>query len=83
MAKRDSKQGGYMDPQLTSIEQSEENVREDEEGEIDNVIHPPQRVAQSETQKKSLKEIARKLWLAVEVGDKIGSLQILKSQTQS
>lgn len=36
---------------------------------------------QNDTQKKSLKEIARKLWLAVEVGDKLGSLQILKSQT--
>jgi len=56
---------------------SDENVREDEEearggGGVQN-----------DTQKKSLKEIARKLWLAVEVGDKLGSLQILKSQTQN
>ena len=30
--------------------------------------------------KKNLKEIARKLWVAVEVGDKIGTLQILQQQ---
>jgi hypothetical protein len=36
---------------------------------------------ESESQKKTLKEIARKLWLAVEVGDKLGSLKILKSQS--
>jgi hypothetical protein len=58
---------------------SDENVREDEEQYEGSEQTPVQRVAQNDTQKKSLKEIARKLWLAVEVGDKIGSLQILKS----
>ena len=31
--------------------------------------------------KKNLKDIARKLWLSVEVGDKLATLKILQSQT--
>lgn len=54
---------------------SEENVREDEDAEVDHhAASQANRVRQSDSQKKNLKEIARKLWLAVEVGDKLGSL---------
>jgi hypothetical protein len=63
-----------------SQEFSEENVREDDEGEEDNHYTQINRIRESDSQKKNLKEIARKLWLAVEVGDKLGSLKILKSQ---
>jgi hypothetical protein len=62
-----------------SQEFSEENVREDDEGEEDNHYTQINRIRESDSQKKNLKEIARKLWLAVEVGDKLGSLKILKS----
>ena len=50
-------------------------MREDDENNGDDYKN-----RESDSQKKNLKEIARKLWLAVEVGDKLGSLKILKSQ---
>ncbi len=53
---------------------NEENVREDDDNNGDDYKN-----RESDSQKKNLKEIARKLWLAVEVGDKLGSLKILKS----
>ncbi len=53
---------------------NEENVREDDDNNADDYKN-----RESDSQKKNLKEIARKLWLAVEVGDKLGSLKILKS----
>ena len=46
----------------------DENIREDEQ---DN-----SRVSNASS-KKNLRDLARKLWLAVEVGDKLGSVQIL------
>ncbi len=58
---------------------NEENVRDEEDG-IPEDNYNQQKVRESDSQKKNLKEIARKLWLAVEVGDKLGSLKILKSQ---
>lgn len=63
-----------------SQEFSEENVREDDEVAEDDNQYAANRIRESDSQKKNLKEIARKLWLAVEVGDKLGSLKILKSQ---
>jgi hypothetical protein len=54
-------------------------VRDEDENGADDYNHNKV-VRESDSQKKNLKEIARKLWLAVEVGDKLGSLKILKSQ---
>ncbi len=72
--KRDTKNSGMAEEWKHSHEFSEENVREDEDVEEHQF-----RIRESDSQKKNLKEIARKLWLAVEVGDKLGSLKILKS----
>lgn len=54
----------------------EDDEVEDDHHQYNNNIN---RIRESDSQKKNLKEIARKLWLAVEVGDKLGSLKILKS----
>jgi hypothetical protein len=35
--------------------------------------------ASNASSKKNLRDIARKLWLAVEVGDKLGALKILQA----
>jgi len=51
-------------------------VRDEEDNAGDDYNHNKNR--ESDSHKKNLKEIARKLWLAVEVGDKLGSLKILK-----
>ena len=84
--KRSDQQINRFDDHHNNIDnQSDENVREDED--IGDIGHEHvgggghvHRSHQQVDSKKNLKEIARKLWLAVEVGDKVGSLQILKSQ---
>ena len=49
----------------------DENVRDDDNESVGDTR------ASNASQKKNLKEVARKLWLAVEVGDKLATLKIL------
>ena len=58
---------------LEESKDHDENVRDDDQ--IGNIS----RSSATSNQKKTLRDAARKLWLAVEVGDKVGVMKILQN----
>lgn len=77
---------GVLDDGDEEDEDEEESKREDwkQEGNEDENIKEEDHESVSErvsnaSSKKNLRDLARKLWLAVEVGDKLATLKILQA----
>lgn len=74
---------GVLDDDHEDEEEEEEkkdfNPNEDENVRDEEHDNASERASNAST-KRNLRDIARKLWLAVEVGDKLGALKILQSQ---
>lgn len=71
---------GVLDDDHDDEEDEDEEKKEEwkglDENIRDDVDIASERISNAST-KKTLRDIARKLWLAVEVGDKLGALKIL------
>lgn len=61
-------------------EEEEERKSEGWKGEDENVKDEDSERISNASTKRNIRDVARKLWLAVEVGDKLGVLKILQSQ---